>query len=151
MHYEILSEPFKPYQRLEAHDEYLRGQSLSMGACVNFIGTMRDINDSLKIESMMLEHYPEMTEKQIEQTLNEAVSRWKLDEAFLIHRVGRVFPNETIVVIGTWSAHRAHAFEACRHIMEVLKSNIPIWKKEKHKDGERWVEKNTAGFVEKSV
>lgn len=146
----ISEKPFQPYRELEDYDAKLRKSSSSVGACASFIGTMRDINDSNEIESMLLEYYPEMTEKELIRIIKYASDKWNLVDAFLMHRVGRVYPNDTIVVVGTWSTHRAHAFEACRYIMETLKSKVPIWKKEQYLDEEHWVVKNTDGYTEKT-
>ena len=96
---------------------------------------------------MLLEYYPGMTEKELNRVAKEAKKKWNLIDLLLLHRVGRVYPNDTIVVIGIWSTHRADAFEACRYIMEVLKSDVPIWKKEQRLDGEYWVSKNTKGYT----
>jgi len=64
-----------------------------------------------------------------------------------VHRVGPLLPGDPIVLVACWSAHRAAAFEACRHLMEALKSRAPFWKKETLKDqSDRWVEKNTDGY-----
>ena len=96
---------------------------------------------------MLLEYYPGMTEKELNRVAEEAKKKWDLVDILLLHRVGRVYPNDTIVVIGIWSTHRADAFEACRYIMEILKSDVPIWKKEQRLDGEHWVSRNTKGYT----
>jgi molybdopterin synthase catalytic subunit len=63
----------------------------------------------------------------------------------VIHRVGRLDPGEPIVLVAAWTAHRAAAFEACRYVMEALKSRAPLWKKEELDDRTRWVAGNTTG------
>jgi molybdopterin synthase catalytic subunit len=95
---------------------------------------------------MTLEHYPGMTEKELERIIGEAHERWQLLDELVIHRVGELLPNEPIVLVAVWSAHRKDAFEACRHIMEALKSRAPFWKKERLDQGVRWVDKNTDGY-----
>jgi molybdopterin synthase catalytic subunit len=97
---------------------------------------------------MVLEHYPGMTERHLERIAASAVERWRLDEVLVVHRVGEIRPGDAIVLVAVWSAHRAHAFESCRHIMEDLKSNAPFWKKERTADGSRWVAGNTPGTTE---
>lgn len=144
---DLTSEPLDPYKALEKYDQRLRSSCSSIGASAYFIGNMRDVNESKTIKSMLLEHYPGMTEKELNRVARKAKSKWDLVDVLLLHRVGRVYPNETIVVIGVWSTHRADAFEACRYIMEVLKSDVPIWKKEQRIDGEHWVSKNTKGYT----
>ena len=75
----------------------------------------------------------------------EAGCRWEILDALIIHRVGAMEPGEPIVLVAVWAAHRAAAFDACRYLIEELKSRAPFWKKEKLAEGERWVEKNTPG------
>jgi molybdopterin synthase catalytic subunit len=87
-----------------------------------------------------------MTEKHLEKICAAAADRWDLLDTLVVHRVGELHPADPIVLVAVWSAHRKDAFEACRHIMEDLKSNAPFWKKEQLQSGHRWVEKNTAGY-----
>ncbi len=145
MRVEIREQPFEPLAELahyqESHPE-LRGRH---GATASFVGTMRDLNEGAAVRAMVLEHYPGMTERQIGRTVEQAAARWPLLEALVIHRVGELNPNDPIVLVAVWTAHRAAAFEACRYIMEELKSTAPFWKKEALAEGERWVEKNTPG------
>ena len=147
MYCELVSKPLNPYKALEQYDQHLRSSYSSIGASAYFIGNMRDVNESRTVKSMLLEYYPGMTEKELNRVAKEAKKKWSLIDILLLHRVGRVYPNDTIVVIGIWSTHRADAFEACRYIMEVLKSDVPIWKKEQRLDGEHWVSKNTKGYT----
>ena len=112
-----------------------------------FTGTMREFNQGDDVQGMTLEYYPGMTEKQLELIIADAKHKWLLDEALIIHRVGNISPGETIVLTACWSAHRANAFEACRFLMEELKTRAPFWKKETLIDqSTRWVEKNTPGY-----
>jgi len=94
---------------------------------------------------MLLEHYPGMTEKYLQDISRQAEQRWPVAESLIIHRVGKVCPNEPIVVVAVWSAHRGAAYEANRYLMEELKARAPFWKKESLQEGERWVEQNTPG------
>jgi molybdopterin synthase catalytic subunit len=106
---------------------------------------MRDLNEGDEVTAMTLEHYPGMTEKHLEKILQQAEQQWPLMDSLIIHRVGEVLPDDTIVLVAVWSAHRASAYDANRFIMEELKSSAPFWKKETLVDGTRWVEKNTPG------
>lgn len=116
------------------------------GACCAFTGSMRDFNQGDDVTGMTLEHYPGMTETQLEQICEEAREKWPLLDALILHRVGDIRPGETIVLTACWSAHRAASFEACRFLMEALKTRAPFWKKETLADNSsRWVEKNTPG------
>ena len=140
--------PFSPWQAVAEYERDVVQHAFSgkYGAAATFVGTMRDFNEGDEVQGMTLEHYPGMTEKQLQLVLDEAFARWKLIDALLIHRVGELKPQEPIVLVAVWSAHRKDAFEACRSIMEVLKSSAPFWKKEKLKQGYRWVEKNSDGY-----
>ena len=146
MHVEILSAPFVPYRYLadyEAQHSELTGK---FGATANFVGTMRDFNENAEVMSMVLEHYPEMTIRHLQTICARAEERWELLDIVVVHRIGELYPGDPIVLVAVWSAHRKDAFEACRFIMEDLKSEAPFWKKETLPRGERWVEKNTPGY-----
>ena len=118
------------------------------GASVVFAGRMRDFNENESVSQMHLEHYPGMSEKFLQDIVKRAMDDWSLMDALVLHRVGKIKPADTIVVVAVWSAHRAHAYAANQFIMESLKSEAPFWKKETLNDGQtRWVEKNTPGTV----
>lgn len=110
-----------------------------IGAAVSFVGLVRDIAGSENVSAMTLEHYPGMTERQLEKIANEATERWPLDGVRIIHRFGRLLAGDRIVLVITLSAHRRAAFEACDFIMDFLKSRAPFWKREETDDGEKWV------------
>lgn len=119
----------------------------SFGATASFIGTMRNFNEGDTVTGMHLEHYPGMTEKQLEEIITEAKNQWNIIDALIVHRVGDIHPGEPIVLTVVCSAHRAAAFDGCRFLMEELKSRATFWKKEQLSDGDaRWVEKNTPGY-----
>ena len=133
----IITQRFAPWQALEQHQASL--PSGSFGACANFVGSMRDFNAGDTVSAMTLEHYPEMTQHYLDTLCADAIERWSLVDALIIHRVGLIKPGEPIVLTAAWSAHREAAFEACRYLMEELKSSAPFWKKEVTEIGERWV------------
>lgn len=140
---EIRSEPFEPFRELAAYQQSraeLRGR---FGACANFVGTMRDLNEGDTVRGMRLEHYPGMTDRHLRRIVADAAQRWPLLDALVLHRVGELRPGDPIVLVAVWSAHRAAAFDACRFVMEDLKSKAPFWKKETLDDGSRWVARNT--------
>ena len=141
----ICPEPFDPFAAMRLHQDALGARLRSIGALASFIGSMRDFNEGEPVETMTLEHYPGMTEKHLEHIAAEAMAKWSLDEVLIVHRVGELRPGDPIVLVATWSAHRAHAFESCRAVMEELKSSAPLWKKEHSASGARWVENNTPG------
>jgi len=139
---EIRSSSFNPWDEIKLHQQKLNREGL-YGATASFVGTMRDFNEDKHVQSMTLEHYPGMTEKYLEKICKEAHQQWELIETLIIHRIGEIKIADPIVLVCVWSAHRAEAFDACRFIMEDLKSKAPFWKQESTADGNRWVEKNT--------
>lgn len=146
MFVEVLSEPFDPWRRLQDYQAE-RLDAGRYGATAVFVGTMRDFHAGDTVRGMTLEHYPGMTEKYLEQISRGAAERWRLLDSLILHRVGELAPNEPIVLVAVWSAHRKDAFEASRWLMEELKSRAPFWKKERlDAGGERWVEENTDGY-----
>jgi molybdopterin synthase catalytic subunit len=118
----------------------LRANTPKVGAIVNFVGVVRDLNEGEQIAEMELEHYPGMTEKALEDIIAEARSRWDLFDALVIHRVGPLKPLDQIVLVAVTSAHRGEAFSACEFIIDYLKTQAPFWKKEQTPQGSRWVD-----------
>jgi molybdopterin synthase catalytic subunit len=122
----------------------------SIGALVSFVGQVRDLNDGDAINTLTLEHYPEMTEKALQAIENEAKTRWDIIDSLIIHRVGTLKPLDQIVLVAVTSAHRGDAFHACEFIMDYLKTSAPFWKKEVTNQGERWVEAKLADDAAKA-
>ena len=120
--------------------EYDALKKTGVGAVVMFAGIVRDTAKDPQLIAMTLEHYPGMTEQEIENIILQAEARWPLQGVRVIHRVGRLLPQENIVFVGTASAHRAAAFESAAFIMDYLKTNAPFWKKEESKTGSSWVD-----------
>ena len=142
----LSTEAFDPYREIQTYQNKELAGTGTIGAASLFIGTMRDFNDGAAVKGMTLEYYPGMTEKQLEKIILEARQQWQIIDSLIIHRVGDILPNESIVLVAVWSSHRGDAFDACRYIMEALKSRAPFWKKELlASDSERWVANNTNG------
>ncbi|MDI1271351.1 MAG: molybdenum cofactor biosynthesis protein MoaE [Polaromonas sp.] len=118
----------------------LRANDKRVGAVCSFIGTVRDRNDGSDVSSMELEHYPGMTEKAIEAMIDEAMVRFDIFGARVIHRVGLLQPLDQVVMVAVTSAHRGESFQACEFLMDYLKTQAPFWKKEQTPDGARWVD-----------
>lgn len=119
----------------------LREGHRDIGAVVSFTGTVRDINEGDEVSILELEHYPGMTEKALEKIRLEAHQRWELEASLIIHRVGKMYPTDQIVLVAVASRHRENAFYAAHFIMDYLKTNAPFWKKETLPDQtERWVD-----------
>lgn len=141
---EIRGSSFNPWDEIKLHQQKLNRQG-QYGATASFVGTMRDFNEDQHVQRMTLEHYPGMTDKYLEKICKEAHQQWDLIETLIIHRIGEIKIADPIVLVCVWSAHRAEAFDACRFMMEDLKSKAPFWKQELTADGSRWVEKSTPG------
>ncbi len=109
------------------------------GAMVTFLGTVRDFSEHADILALEIEHYPGMTERELERLAQQAEQRFPILDVLIIHRFGRLSPEEPIVLVAVWSAHRAAAFDACRYLIDVLKSSAPFWKKEITPTGAHWV------------
>jgi molybdopterin synthase catalytic subunit len=122
----------------------LRNGDPRVGAVVTFLGTVRDMNDGSQVKGMTLEHYPGMTEKALQEILDQAATRWDLYKTLVIHRVGPLLPEDQIVLVVVTSAHRGEAFAACEFIMDYLKTAAPFWKKEDTPEGARWVDARVA-------
>ncbi|PKR59864.1 molybdenum cofactor biosynthesis protein MoaE [Thalassospira lohafexi] len=110
-----------------------------IGAAVSFVGLVRDIHGGDTVSALTLDHYPGMTERELEKIADEAGNRWELDGIRIVHRFGRMEPGERIVLVIALSAHRRDAFEACDFVMDFLKTRAPFWKREETQNGEKWV------------
>ncbi len=143
----ILEKQFDPWNALSEYQKSNSQYAAKYGATAVFVGTMRDLNEHQSISEMFLEHYPGMTENYLEKISQQLITKYQLMDVLVIHRVGQLTPNDTIVLVAIWSAHRKQAFVACRELMEELKSKAPFWKKEILKSGKHhWVEHNTRGY-----
>lgn len=147
---EVRDTPFDPWQTVHDFQSTLSSQVGKYGATAVFVGTMRDFNQGDRVDQMTLEHYPGMTEKYLKEISNKASEKWDVIDSLIVHRVGDMQPNEPIVLVAVWSAHRAVAFEACRFLIEELKSHAPFWKREQLKEQSRWLEHNTPAFTNKA-
>ncbi|HMT44850.1 MAG TPA: molybdenum cofactor biosynthesis protein MoaE [Chakrabartia sp.] len=107
------------------------------GAVASFTGLVRTDDG---VTALTLDHYPGMTERALEALAAEARARWPLSALTLIHRVGRLESGARIVFVGTASAHRAAALEACAFLIDRLKTDAPFWKREHLAGEDRWVE-----------
>ena len=130
----------------------LRVGKPAVGAIASFVGLVRDQDGGsgrahaagttvdARIDTLTLEHYPGMTERSLERICTDACERWALIDVLVIHRYGTLHPTDQIVLVATSSSHRADAFDACRFVMDWLKTDAPFWKKESGPAGDRWVE-----------
>lgn len=123
-----------------AEEASLREGHNDIGAIVSFKGVVRGDDAGGKIAAITLEHYPEMTSRELENIAAEAERRWPLKGVCIIHRVGRLMAGDDIVLVITASQSRHAAFEAASFLMDWLKTRAPFWKSEETEDGPRWVE-----------
>ena len=141
----VQQEPFDPGAELNA---FLQ-ESPHAGGIAVFIGQMRDFKGAdraqgEKVSAMTLEHYPGMAERELDALVEEALTRWKLDNVRVVHRTGDLAPADPIVFVAAASAHRADALEAATFLIDWLKTKAPFWKKETTGAGASWVDAATA-------
>jgi molybdopterin synthase catalytic subunit len=129
----VQAEPFAFGAEAEAFAASVPGA----GAVVTFTGLVRDVAGGL--DRMEIEHFPGMTEQAIGAIRDEAVGRWKLTGALVIHRFGALRAGEAIMMVATAAPHRGDAFAAAEFLMDYLKSRAPFWKKEWTAAGGEWV------------
>lgn len=118
----------------------LHAEDLGVGAVATFVGYVRDLNQGDQVSELFLEHYPGMTERSLQQIIDQAHQRWPLQRVTIVHRVGALKVGEPIVFVGVASEHRQEAFDACNFLMDYLKTRAPFWKREHTPSEERWVE-----------
>ena len=119
----------------------LRAGNSRIGGVTSFVGLVRDMTDGREFSAMTLEHYPGMTEKLLARIEAEAHDRWPLEASLIVHRYGRLEAGDQIVLVVAASPHRDAAFDACRFLIDWLKTQAPFWKQEDAGDGTtRWVE-----------
>src|SRR5690349_21822680 len=111
----------------------LRAGDAGVGAVASFIGTVRDASDGTGVAA--LEHDPGMTERAIEAMIDEALQRFDVRAARVVHRVGPLEPGDQIVLVVVTASHRGAAFQACEFLMDYLKTQAPFWKKETTPEG----------------
>lgn len=132
----VQQQPFDPAAEVAA----LSAGDHGIGGVVSFVGLVRDMAGETPIRAMTLEHYPGMTERKLADIEAEAQRRWPLAASLIIHRYGRMEPGEPIVLVATASAHRDAAFDACRFLIDWLKTKAPFWKLEETPGGAHWVD-----------
>ena len=110
------------------------------GAIAAFAGLVReDGRAEGTTDTLLLEHYPGMTESSIADIVAEAEDRWPLDDVVIVHRVGELAPGDQIVLVLVASGHRAAAFAACEFLMDYLKTRAVFWKKETRGAASEWI------------
>jgi len=135
----------------EAFDMAREVQALSqpgVGAVATFTGHVRGDD---RLDALIIEHYPGMTEREIARCVTEAERRWQLLGATIIHRVGELKPGDPIVLVAVAAGHRADAFAACEFLMDHLKTKATFWKQERRGSATHWVDAKASddGAVER--
>ena len=121
----------------------------SNGAAITFLGVTRDRNEGRSVEHLEYEAYPDMAEKQIVAIFVEVQERWGITDLAVAHRLGRLQIGEISLVVAVASRHRRSAFEACIYVVDRIKQDVPIWKKEIFLGGEMWV--GSEGHVSEEI
>jgi molybdopterin synthase catalytic subunit len=117
-----------------------RVRSNQAGAVCSFLGTVREMTGDRRTALLDYEAYPEMALARLAELEKQARERWPILEAALVHRVGRLDLGEISVIVAVSCPHRGDSFEACRWLIDRLKQDVPIWKREVWADGtEEWV------------
>ncbi len=132
----VQTEDFDPGAELAA---LTRGNH-AIGGLASFVGLVRDMAGGEAVGAMTLEHYPGMTERELERIEAEANERWALEASLIVHRHGRLEPGDRIVLVATASAHRQAALEATAFLIDWLKTRAPFWKLEDMPEGAKWVD-----------
>jgi len=136
MRIRIASEAFDPQAEIAAFT-HLRDDA---GALASFVGYCRAANDGAAVQELRIDHYPGFTEREISRLAEDISRRFECPDILVVHRVGAIHPGEAIVLVAALSTHRASAFDAVRVLMDYLKTDAPLWKKESGPDGARWIE-----------
>ncbi len=117
------------------------------GALASFVGYCRDKSHGRPVSTLYIEHYPGFTEREIARLAGLVARRQGTLDLMVVHRVGLIQPGEPIVLVAALAAHRSQAFEAVRVLMDYLKTDAPLWKKETGPDGARWVEPSNHDYA----
>jgi molybdopterin synthase catalytic subunit len=126
---------------ISAEMERLTASNTSIGGVALFVGKVRDHAEGEALAELVLEHYPGMTEAELERIEAEAQRRFGLSATLIVHRVGTLKPGDNIVLVIACASHRQNAFAAAEFLMDYLKTRAPFWKKEVLATGEaRWVD-----------
>ncbi len=125
---------------LEDEIKVIKDKHTNVGAVSTFVGYVRDFNNGNDVEYIDLDVYNEMATKELSKLKIKAISKFTLIDCLIIHRYGRLYVSDKIVLVACYSEHRNNGIEACKYIMDYLKKDAPFWKKEFYKEGSRWLE-----------
>ncbi len=117
----------------------LRATSKRMGGIGTFLGCARDFSEGREVSEISFDAYGPMALSEMNALRTEAIEKFGLLDARIVHRIGTVRGGDNIVFIAAGAEHRAPALEACRWLIDELKERVPIWKKEVTPQGDSWV------------
>ncbi len=143
MRVSVTSQAFDPPAEVAA---FTAGRD-DAGALVSFVGYCRAASGGVAVAELRIDQYPGFTEKEIARLAQETASRFDCPDILVVHRVGVIRPGEAIVLVAALSVHRANAFEAVRILMDYLKTDAPLWKKESGPQGARWIEPRAEDYA----
>ena len=132
----LTSEAFDPQSVMTA---FAAGRD-DAGALVSFVGLCRAATDGTPVRELHIQQYEGFSRSEIARLAQGVAMRFDCPDLLVIHRVGTIRPGEAIVLVAALSIHRANAFDAVRVLMDHLKTDAPLWKKETGPDGARWIE-----------
>ncbi len=118
------------------------------GAVVSFTGLVRDMTDGKAVTGLVIDAYPGFTDRTIEELVAETRDRFAVEDVLVVHRHGSVGVAEPIVFVAVAATHRRPAFQACDHLMDLLKTRAPFWKREDGPDGPRWIEARSSDHAD---
>ena len=124
---------------IEQEIKLLKDKYSNVGAVISFIGFVRDINNKKDVKYIELEVYEKMAIKELSKIKDNAIKKFDLVDCLIVHRYGRLDVNDRIVLVVCFSEHRNNSFEACKFIMDYLKTDVPFWKKEIYFKGSEFI------------
>lgn len=141
----LCAEKFDPSQLLKA----FTGKASGAGAIASFTGLVRQEGDR-NVSALVLHHHPRLTQPAIEQAAHQAITRWKLIDVCIAHRIGHIETGEPVVFVATAAPHRSDAFESCDMLMDFMKTDAPFWKQEIAHSGDKWIEPKQTDYIKRS-
>lgn len=126
--------------RLSLQEIMLELEDNSAGALSIFIGNVRNRGKSGNVSEIYYESYSKMAEQKMREIENEAQTKWEIKKSVIFHRIGNIKVGEASIIIGVSSEHRNEAFEACKYVINSVKTRVPIWKKEISNESQKWAE-----------
>ena len=143
----VVTGPFDPQAECAA----LAAGRDDAGALVSFVGLCRGETGGDPVRALDIQQYEGFTLKEITRIAADVAARFSCPDLLVVHRVGRIMPGEAIVLVAALSVHRANAFDVVKVLMDYLKTDAPLWKKESGPDGARWIEARAEDHARRSA